>query len=105
MALSAFASLRHRNFRIFFIGQATRLVATKRITAGEVALFAFLQGCLSSVEIPARQSFFVELVSREDLTNAIALNSSAYNVARILGPSIAGVMIAKVGMAACYGLN
>ena len=177
MATAAFASLRHRNFRLFFTGQATSLVgtwmqnvaegwlvlsltnstflvglvaalsslpvllfslpagvyadrankhriiitcqagmlllaamltvlvATKLITAWEVALFAFLQGCLSSFEIPARQSFFVELVDREDLTNAIALNSSAYNVARILGPSIAGVMIAKVGMAACYGLN
>ncbi|MFI5278977.1 MAG: MFS transporter [Gemmatimonadales bacterium] len=83
----------------------TTLTALRRIEAWEVAVLAVLLGCLQAIEIPARQSFFVELVDREDLTNAIALNSSAFNATRIIGPAIAGVLVARVGMAWCFALN
>jgi MFS family permease len=83
----------------------TALTALHRIEAWEVAALAMFLGSLQAIEIPARQSFFVELVAREDLTNAIALNSSAFNASRIIGPAIAGVLVARVGMAWCFGLN
>ncbi len=83
----------------------TTLTALHRIEAWQVALLAVFLGCLQAIEIPARQSFFVELVDREDLTNAIALNSSAFNATRIIGPAVAGVLVARVGMAWCFGLN
>ncbi len=66
---------------------------------------AFLQGVISSVEIPARQSLIVELVGRDDLPQAIALQSSGFNLARIVGPAIAALMIAKLGIASAFGFN
>ena len=83
----------------------TALTALHQIAAWEVAVLATLLGCLSAIEIPARQAFIVEMVAREDLTNAIALNSSAFNASRIVGPAIAGVLVARVGIAWCFGLN
>jgi MFS family permease len=64
-----------------------------------------LGGLISAFEIPARQSMIVELVAREDLVEAIALNSGGFNLARIIGPSIAAVILAKFGLAWCFGLN
>jgi MFS family permease len=64
-----------------------------------------LGGLISAFEIPARQSMIVELVAREDLVEAIALNSGGFNLARIIGPSIAAVVLAKLGLAWCFGLN
>jgi predicted MFS family arabinose efflux permease len=55
--------------------------------------------------MPARQSFVIEMTSREDLMNAISLNSSAFNCARIIGPSIAGLLMAQVGIAMCFLLD
>jgi MFS family permease len=83
----------------------TVLTATHRIQAWQVAVLAVLLGCLSAIEIPARQAFIVEIVAREDLTNAIALNSSAFNATRIVGPAIAGVLVARFGIAWCFALN
>jgi predicted MFS family arabinose efflux permease len=56
-------------------------------------------------DAPVRQSFFVEMVGKEDLMNAIALNSSIFNAARILGPAIAGILIASVGVGGCFFIN
>ena len=67
--------------------------------------FATAGGMISSVEIPARQSLMVELVGREDLPQAIALNSSGFNLARIVGPAVAALVIAKLGIAWAFGLN
>ncbi|HEY6089662.1 MAG TPA: MFS transporter [Gemmatimonadaceae bacterium] len=64
-----------------------------------------LGGLISAFEIPARQALTVELVAREDLVDAIALNSGGFNLARIVGPSIAAVVLAKFGLAWCFGLN
>ena len=62
-------------------------------------------GIANAFDLPARQSFIVELVERKDLGNAIALNSAAFNTARILGPALAGVLLATAGEAGCFWLN
>ncbi len=66
---------------------------------------AFVQGLCSAVEIPARQSMIIQLVGRDDLQPAIALNSSGFNLARVVGPAIGGLVIARFGIAWCFGLN
>lgn len=67
-----------------------------------IIVLAILSGITMAFDMPARQSFVIEMTSREDLMNAISLNSSAFNCARIVGPSIAGILMAKVGIAACF---
>jgi predicted MFS family arabinose efflux permease len=62
-------------------------------------------GTAAAIEQPARLAFVVDVVGKEDLSNAVALNSSASNVARIIGPAIAGVVIAAVGEAMCFFVN
>ncbi|MES2178390.1 MAG: MFS transporter [Gemmatimonadota bacterium] len=68
-------------------------------------LLAFISGLISSVEIPARQSMFIDLVGREDLPEAIALNSSGFNLARVVGPGLAAATISSLGIAWCFFLN
>ena len=63
----------------------------------QVLILALLLGLVSAIDTPVRQSFVVEMVGKEDLTNAVALNSTTFNIGRILGPAIAGVMITAVG--------
>jgi MFS family permease len=70
-----------------------------------VMALAIFAGLLSAFEVPTRQALVVELVGREDLMNAIALNSSAFNVARVIGPAVAGALIAGAGLAACFFAN
>ena len=73
------------------------------ITVWEVAALQLFQGVINAFDTPARQSFVVEMLeSREDLPNAIALNSSMVNGARLLGPSVAGVLISAVGEGGCF---
>ena len=76
-----------------------------RIEVWEVAALAVFLGIVNAVDIPTRQSFIAELVDREDLHNAIALNSSMFNLACILGPSLAGMLLAAVGEAWCFSVN
>ncbi len=78
------------------------LVHTGNVTLPWVMGLVLLLGFANAFEIPTRQSFFVELVGRQDLTNAIALNSSAFNATRMVGPAVAGAMIGTVGIAACF---
>jgi len=68
-------------------------------------VLALVGGAIASVEIPARQSLMIDLVGRDDLRDAIALNSSGFNLARIFGPAIAAAIIAKFGLAWCFGVN
>jgi MFS family permease len=75
------------------------------ITVHWVMALAVFSGLLSAFEVPTRQSMIAEIVEREDLMNAIALGSSAFNVARVVGPSIAGGLIASVGLAPCFYAN
>ncbi len=70
-----------------------------------IMIIAAVNGIALGFEMPARQAFTVEMTSREDLLNAISLNSSIFNGARIIGPSIAGLLIASVGTAMCFFLN
>ena len=81
------------------------LTLTKRVTVMEVIILAALMGAVNAFDIPARQSFLVEMVGREDLMNAIALNSSIFNGARIIGPAIAGILVASIGEGWCFFAN
>ena len=81
------------------------LTLTKRVTVWEVIVLAALMGVVNAFDIPARQAFLVEMVGREDLMNAIALNSSMFNGARIIGPAIAGILVASIGEGWCFFAN
>ena len=81
------------------------LTLSGRIEVWHIFLFASLLGIINGFDIPARQSFVVEMVGKEDLLNAIALNSSMFNAARIVGPAVAGVLVATVGEGYCFLLN
>lgn len=81
------------------------LTATHLVTVHWVMGLAVFSGLLSAFEVPTRQSFLAEIVHREHLMNAIALNSSAFNLARVVGPAIAAGLIATVGLAACFFAN
>jgi MFS family permease len=70
-----------------------------------IFVLAALLGIVNAFDIPARQSFLVDMVGKEDLMNAIALNSSMFNGARILGPAIAGILVAKIGEGWCFFAN
>ncbi len=71
----------------------------------QVYLIAFLQGCVTAFDSPARQTFVSELVGEADLSNAVALNSTSFNAARMIGPAIAGVLIAAVGSGWVFLIN
>lgn len=84
----------------------TVLTVTGQITLFWVYLLSFLLGIVNAFDMPSRQSFFVTIVeNKEDLGNAIALNSSIFNVARLIGPSIAGILIAWGGELLCFVIN
>ena len=68
-------------------------------------VLAALLGVVNAFDIPARQSFLMDMVAREDLMNAIALNSSMFNGARVIGPAIAGILVACIGEGWCFFAN
>src|SRR3954469_3099660 len=79
------------------------LALAGRITVWDVLWLSVFQGLINAFDMPARQAFVVQMVEdRRDLSNAIALNSSMVNMARLIGPSIAGVIIAAVGEGYCF---
>lgn len=84
------------------IGALTSLGA---ISVWQVIALGFFLGTVNAFDVPARQSFLVEMVEEGNLLNAVALNSAAFNGARIMGPVIAGLTIANIGLAACFYLN
>jgi len=81
------------------------LVSGEIVTVWHVVIIAFLVGTINAFDIPARQSFFIEMVGKENLMNAIALNSAAFNGARTIGPAIAGILISYLGIVICFYLN
>jgi len=82
------------------------LVLANCITVGYIMTLSIFLGLVNSFDIPVRQAFTVEMIEeREDLGNAIALNSSMVNAARLLGPSLAGILIAGLGEGICFLLN
>ena len=174
---SGFSALKHRNFRLFFIGQCISLIGTWMQNIGQtwlvlqithsalklsvvtmmqflpmmvfslfagtvidrfskrkvliftqtsmmvlaivlatltyfnvvqywhILILALLLGIVNTLDMPTRQSYFIELVGRKDLMNAIALNSGIFNLARVVGPAIAGILIGLVGIPICFYLN
>lgn len=82
------------------------LFFTGLIDIWQIVLLSVLLGCINSFDVPARQSFVIEMVEkRKDLGNAIALNSTMFNAARLIGPSIAGMLIAFTNEGICFLIN
>jgi predicted MFS family arabinose efflux permease len=81
------------------------LVWTGHVRYGYVAVMAVIWGIMSAFDQPARQSFVMELVGRQDVTSAVGMNSASFNAARIIGPAVAGVIIGRVGLFMGFMLN
>jgi MFS family permease len=82
------------------------LVLTNIVTIWEIIVLSLLLGLINAFDVPNRQSFVVDMVEKkEDLPNAIALNSSMFNSARLIGPTVAGLLIAVVGEGICFLIN
>jgi MFS family permease len=81
------------------------LILAGQAALWQVDLLAFLQGCVAAFDAPARQTFVSELVGEADLANAVALNSTSFNAARMIGPAVAGVLIAAVGSGWVFLIN
>jgi MFS family permease len=81
------------------------LTLTHMVRIWHVFTLAALLGVVNAFDIPARQSFIVDMVSRSDLMNAIALNSSMFNASRVVGPAIAGILVASIGEGWCFFAN
>src|SRR6185437_8457162 len=105
---------RHNRRTILVITQACMMVIasalagltlTHHITVWDLMVLAGLLGVVNAFDIPARQAFIVDMVARDDLVNAIALNSSMFNGARVIGPAIAGIVVAAIGEGWCFFAN
>jgi len=81
------------------------LTVTGAVQLWMVFVLAFLFGCVVALDNPARQSFVLEMVGSTDLSNAVTLNSVVVNAARIVGPAVAGLLIAGFSLAACFFIN
>jgi len=81
------------------------LTLTARVEVWHVIVFAACLGIVNAVEFPTRHSFVVEMVGKQDLHNAIALNSSIFHLARVLGPMAAGAVMGWLGEGICFGIN
>ncbi len=81
------------------------LIWTDKISVGWICGLAFSFGMVNAFDIPARQAFAIELVGKDDLPNALALNSATFNTARLLGPAIGGIIIATLGAGWCLFIN
>jgi MFS family permease len=102
---------RHNRHRVVIATQTASMILAfvlawltlaHRVQVWHIFVLAALLGVVNAFDIPARQSFIVEMVGKEDLMNAIALNSSMFNGARIVGPAIAGVLVASIGEGWCF---
>ncbi|MFZ3265518.1 MAG: MFS transporter [Terriglobales bacterium] len=81
------------------------LTLSGRVQVWHIFVLAALLGIVNAFDIPGRQAFLVDMVGKEDLMNAIALNSSMFNGARVIGPAIAGILVARIGEGWCFGAN
>ncbi len=81
------------------------LTLSGRVQVWHIFVLAALLGVVNAFDIPGRQAFLVDMVGKEDLMNAIALNSSMFNGARIIGPAIAGILVARIGEGWCFSVN
>ncbi|HET7676561.1 MAG TPA: MFS transporter [Candidatus Limnocylindrales bacterium] len=81
------------------------LTGSGLVQVWQVWLLAALLGLVNAIEMPVRQAFVMEMVGREDVANAVALNSAVFNGSRIVGPALAGLLIAAAGIAVCFFVN
>jgi MFS family permease len=81
------------------------LTQARLITPAQIMLIAILNGIVMAFDAPSRQAVVVELVGRENLFNAITLNSVAFNSSRVIGPAFAGILVAYMGMSGCFYIN
>lgn len=86
----------------FLLAVLTRM---KMITAFQIMVIALLNGIVMAFDAPSRQAVVVELVGREHVFNAVALNSVSFNSSRLIGPALAGVLVATIGMSGCFYIN
>jgi MFS family permease len=114
LPLTGYAADRFDRRRMLFLTQSAMgllalglgiLTLTGAVQLWQVYLFAFLLGCVSAFDSPTRQSFVAELVGDAHLGNAVALNSTSFNAARMIGPAVAGVLIAAIGSGWVFVLN
>src|SRR5579863_6662927 len=112
--IAGYAADRMNRHRLVIATQVTSMILalalaaltlTGNVQIWQIFVLSTLLGIVNAFDIPARQSFLVEMVGREDLMNAIALNSSMFNGARIIGPAIAGILVAKIGEGWCFFAN
>lgn len=105
---------RHNRHRLIIATQTASMVLafilawltlSHRVQVWHIFVLAALLGVVNAFDIPGRQAFLVDMVGREDLMNAIALNSSMFNGARIVGPAVAGILVAAVGEGWCFLAN
>ena len=81
------------------------LTLTHVVQVWHIVALAFTMGLINAFDVPTRQAFTIEMVGREDLRNAISLNSVMFNLARVIGPSAAGLLVALAGEGVCFALN
>lgn len=81
------------------------LTLSRRVEVWHIFVLAASLGVVNAFDIPGRQSFLIDMVGREDLMNAIALNSSMFNGARVVGPAVAGILVARIGEGWCFAAN
>jgi MFS family permease len=114
LPLTGYAADHLNRRKLLLITQATMgalalglgvLTLTGLVQLWHVYLFAFLLGCVTAFDSPARQTFVAELVGEADLSNAVALNSTSFNAGRMIGPAVAGVLIASVGTGWVFLIN
>ncbi len=114
LPLSGFAADRFDRRQLLIATQAAMaalalalgaLTVTHLVALWQVDVFAFLFGCVTALDAPARQTFVGDLVGEADLSNAVALNSTSFNAGRMIGPAIAGVLIASVGTGWAFLIN
>jgi MFS family permease len=86
-------------------GILAALTLSHRVQVWQIMVLASLLGVVNAFDIPARQAFLIDMVGREDLMNAIALNSSMFNGARVIGPAVAGILVASIGEGWCFFAN
>lgn len=105
---------RYRRRRIIVITQTSAMVLalilatltlTGMVQVWHILTLSALMGVVNAFDIPTRQAFLVEMVGKEDLMNAIALNSSMFNGARLIGPAVAGILVASIGEGWCFFAN
>lgn len=112
--LAGVAADRFSRWRLIMLTQVSALLAACGLgtltaldlaTVPLVVVFAFLQGTIGAFDLPIRQAFVTDMVGRDDLSSAIAMNATIFNAGRVVGPAVAGMVVGTIGEAPCFFLN